>query len=105
MDEIAASLKADPGGDRLRHLRDPRLREVLSAASKKAGWDARPSPRANIRRSGVVTGRGVACVLYEGDNGYCTLVADVDGNQDTGLVLVQRCVVAIDRGPISHPDG
>jgi len=105
MDEIAATVKADPVEYRLRHLRDPRLREVLTAATRKAGWEARPSPRAGIRRSGVVSGRGVACVLYEGDNGYCTLVADVDVNQDTGLVLVKRCVVAIDCGPISNPDG
>jgi len=105
MDEIAASVKADPVEYRLRHLRDPRLREVLSAAAKKAGWDARPSPRANIRRSGVVTGRGVACVLYEGDNGYCAVVAEVDVNQDTGLVTVRRCVVGMDCGPISNPNG
>jgi CO/xanthine dehydrogenase Mo-binding subunit len=105
MDEIAASVKADPVEYRMRHLRDPRLREVLSAASKKAGWDTRPSPRANIRRTGVVTGRGVACVLYEGDNGYCALIAEVDVNQDTGLVVVKRCVVGMDCGPISNPNG
>ena len=105
MDEIAASVKADPVEYRLRHLSDPRLREVLNAAAKKAGWDTRPSPRANIRRSGVVAGRGVACVLYEGDNGYCAVVAEVDVNQDTGLVVVRRCVVGMDCGPISNPNG
>jgi nicotinate dehydrogenase subunit B len=105
MDEIAASVKADPVEYRLRHLKDPRLREVLNAAAKKAGWDTRPSPRANIRRSGVVSGRGVACVLYEGDNGYCAVVAEVDVNQDSGLVVVRRCVVGMDCGPISNPNG
>ena len=105
LDEIAAIVKADPVQYRLRHLRDPRLREVLTQATAKAGWDSRPSPRNGARRSGMATGRGVACVLYEGDNGYCALVAEVDVNQDTGLVLVKRCVVGIDCGPISNPNG
>jgi CO/xanthine dehydrogenase Mo-binding subunit len=104
MDEIAASLKADPVEYRLRHLRDPRLREVVTAASQKAGWDRRPSPRAG-RRNGIASGRGVACVLYEGDNGYCALVAEVDVAMSTGLVTVKRFVAAMDCGPISNPDG
>jgi len=105
MDEIAASVKADPIEYRQRHLRDPRLRNVLAAAAKAAGWDARPSPRAGVRRTGVVTGRGVSCVLYEGDNGYCANVTEVEVNQDTGVIAVKRCVVAMDSGPISNPDG
>src|SRR5947207_9962201 len=64
MDEIAASLKADPVEYRLRHLRDPRLKAVLQTAAKTAGWETRPSPRAAAKRTGVVTGRGVSCVLY-----------------------------------------
>lgn len=105
MDEIAATVTTDPVQYRLRHLRDPRLREVLTAAATKAGWDSRPSPRSGVRRSGIVTGRGVACVLYEGDNGYCGLVAEVEVNQDTGLVVVRRFVAAMDCGPISNPNG
>jgi nicotinate dehydrogenase subunit B len=104
MDEVAASVNADPVEYRLRHLSDPRLRDVVTAAAAKADWDARPSPRADIGQ-GVVTGRGVSCVLYEGDNGYCSVVAQVEVNQDTGLVVVRRCVAAIDCGPISNPDG
>jgi nicotinate dehydrogenase subunit B len=105
LDEIAASVKADPVEYRLRHLRDPRLREVVSAAAKAANWDARPSPRAAGRRNGVATGRGIACVLYEGDNGYCATVAEVTVDQDTGVVQVRRFVSALDCGPISNPDG
>lgn len=105
MDEIAASLKADPVEYRLRHLRDPRLKEVVTRAAQIAKWDARPSPRPANRRTGVVSGRGIACVLYEGDNGYCATVAEVDVNQDTGVVTVKRCFVAMDAGPISNPDG
>ena len=47
----------------------------------------------------------MSCVLYEGDNGYCAMVAEVDVNQDTGAVIVRRLVIANDSGPISNPDG
>ena len=47
----------------------------------------------------------MSCVLYEGDNGYCAMVAEVDVNQDTGAVVVRRLVIANDSGPISNPDG
>ena len=50
-------------------------------------------------------GRGIACVCYEGDNGYVAMVAEVEVNQDTGQVHVTRLVVAQDFGPISNPDG
>jgi CO/xanthine dehydrogenase Mo-binding subunit len=104
MDELAARAKADPVAYRLKHIRDPRLAHVVSAAAKNAGWQPRsaPLPRAS---SGVVSGRGIACVLYEGDNGYCAMVAHVDVNQDTGEVTVKRLVVALDCGPVSNPDG
>jgi len=77
MDEIATVAKADPVEYRLRHLRDPRLIEVVKSVAKAAKWETRPSPRPGIRRTGVATGQGVSCVLYEGDNGYCAMVAEV----------------------------
>jgi CO/xanthine dehydrogenase Mo-binding subunit len=43
--------------------------------------------------------------LYEGDNGYCAMVADVDVDKTTGRIVVKRLVVAQDCGPISSPDG
>jgi CO/xanthine dehydrogenase Mo-binding subunit len=104
-DEIAAQVKADPVEYRLRHLSDPRLSDVVKAAAKAANWQTRPSPQNAIRRTGVVTGRGISCVLYEGDNGYCAAVAEVEVNQDTGRVLAKRFFIANDVGPISNPDG
>ena len=44
-------------------------------------------------------------MLYEGDNGYCALVAEVDVNQDAGVVIARRFFLANDSGPISNPDG
>jgi CO/xanthine dehydrogenase Mo-binding subunit len=107
MDELAAAVKADPVEYRLRHLRDPRLRAVVHAAAKASGWQARPSP-INGRpptTNQILQGRGLACVLYEGDNGYCAMVADVDVHLDSGVVNVTRLVMALDSGPISNPDG
>jgi CO/xanthine dehydrogenase Mo-binding subunit len=104
-DEVAALVKADPVAYRLKHLSDPRLIDVVNAAAKAAKWDARPSPRTAIRKTGIASGRGFACVLYEGNNGYCALVAEAEVNQDTGSVAVKRFVVAQDCGPISNPDG
>jgi CO/xanthine dehydrogenase Mo-binding subunit len=47
----------------------------------------------------------MACVFYEGDNGYTALVAEVQVDQRSGAVEVERLVVAVDCGPISNPDG
>jgi nicotinate dehydrogenase subunit B len=105
MDELAAAAKADPVEYRLRHLRDPRLRAVVQAAARAAKWQARPSPHHPPTTNRVAQGRGIACVLYEGDNGYCAMVADVDVHVDTGVIDVTRLVMALDSGPISNPDG
>jgi len=105
MDEVASAVGADPVAYRVKHLSDPRLVAVVNAAAQAAKWDARPSPKPAIRKTGVASGRGISCVLYEGNNGYCALVADVVVNQDTGAVTVKRFVAAQDCGPISNPDG
>ncbi len=105
LDEAAAIVKADPVAYRLRHLKDPRLKDVVQAAAKIASWESRPSPKARHSPSGWVSGRGISCVLYEGDNGYGALVAEVDVNQDSGDIRVTRFFAASDCGPISNPDG
>jgi nicotinate dehydrogenase subunit B len=105
IDEIAAAVGADPVEYRLRHLNDPRLVAVIKAAAREAGWETRPSPRRGAPRTGVTSGRGLSAVLYEGDNGYCAMVAEVDVHQDTGAIVVRRLTVAADCGPISNPDG
>lgn len=105
MDEIAARVKTDPVAYRLRHLRDPRLIDVVKEVAKAANWETRSSPKPSNPKTGVVTGRGMACVLYEGDNGYSALVAEVEVNQDTGKVTPKRFVVCNDVGPVSNPDG
>jgi nicotinate dehydrogenase subunit B len=105
MDELASHAQADPVEYRLLHLSNARVIDVLKAAAKAANWDARPSPRSAMRKTGLATGRGVACVAYEGDNGYTGIVTEVEVDQDTGKIAVKRVFVAIDAGPISNPDG
>ena len=103
MDEAAAHVKADPVAYRLRHLRDERLIEVAKQAAKAADWEARPSPKPTAS-GGSVSGRGIACVAYSGDNGYVATVAEVEVNRASGQVRVKRFVVAHDCGPISNPE-
>ncbi len=105
MDEVASHVKADPVAYRLRHLSDPRLKDVVTAAATAAKWEARSSPQSGRPATGVASGRGLSCVLYEGDNGYCALVAEVEVDQGTGRIAVRRFVAAQDCGPISSPDG
>jgi CO/xanthine dehydrogenase Mo-binding subunit len=114
IDEVAAKVGRDPVEYRLRHLNDvspqeeisgTRLKEVIIAAARAANWQTRPSPKPGNPRTGVVTGRGIAACLYEGDNGYCAVIAEVEVNQDTGEVTCLRFVNSHDCGPISNPDG
>jgi nicotinate dehydrogenase subunit B len=105
MDELCAHANADPVAFRLLHLRNSRIIGVLEAAAQAAGWQARSSPKAGGSRAGTVSGRGIACVAYEGNNGYAALVAEVDVDLQTGTVRPRRFVVALDCGPISNPDG
>jgi CO/xanthine dehydrogenase Mo-binding subunit len=105
MDEIAASLKQDPVLYRLRHLTDQRLIGVLNAVTQSAHWDTRPSPKPGNSHAAVVTGRGVACVLYSGFDGYVAVVAEVSVNRNTGVITVTKVTAGLDTGPVINPDG
>ena len=73
MGKICAQVKTDPVAFRLRHLRDERFAGVVKAAAEASQWQSRPSPKPNLSRTGLANGRGIACVAYEGDNGYAAL--------------------------------
>ncbi len=110
MDELCAGAKADPVVFRLRHLENKRVIGVIKAVAEAAGWQTRTSPasipgKTGLGKTNVVSGRGIACVDYEGGNGYAALVAEVAVNLETGLVRPMHFVVALDCGPISNPDG
>lgn len=105
MDELCVKAGADPVAFRLQHLKNERLIAVVKAAATAAGWQARPSSARAASAADIATGRGIACVDYEGGNGYAALVAEVAVNLESGLVHPTRFVVAVDCGPVSNPDG
>jgi len=96
MDELATAAEADPLAFRLRHLDDPRGREVLEAAARAADWGT-------VLPTGE--GRGVAFARYENDQAYVAMVAHVAVDAATGTVRVRRITVAHDCGLIINPNG
>jgi CO/xanthine dehydrogenase Mo-binding subunit len=104
MDELAFAAKAGPVAFRIKHLSDTRLADVVKAAAKAAHWETEPL-HARTQQNGIMTGRGIACVAYEGNNGYCALVAEVRVDLASGVITPTAFHCAIDAGPISNPDG
>ena len=92
MDEIARGLRVDPVEFRLRHLKDERIRAVLTAAAEKAGW-----PNAG---SGD-TALGIACGTEKGS--YVATAAALTRVADG--FNVTRLVVAFECGAVVNPDG
>ena len=92
MDAMARALKVDAVEFRMTHLKDDRMRDVLSAAAKKIGW---PKPS--------VAGRalGLACGTEKG--GYVATAAEV--SRAAGGFKVERIVIAFECGAIVNPDG
>jgi nicotinate dehydrogenase subunit B len=103
MDELASVAGADALEFRLRYLDDPRARDVLHAAAKKAGWDEHPSSL--INRSELLEGRGLAFARYENEEALVACIAQVQVDSISGTVRVKRIVVAHDCGLIINPDG
>lgn len=105
VDELSFKAGADPVEFRLKHLQQPRLIAVLKAAAAAARWERRIAPQEQSLKATLAHGRGLACVAYEGRNGYAALIADVDVDARSGVVQPRRFVIAIDCGPVSNPDG
>jgi CO/xanthine dehydrogenase Mo-binding subunit len=102
LDEIAASLGADPLDIRLQYLTDARGKELLERLAHLSNWRQRPKPD---RNADVVTGRGLAYVKYELVRTYVGAVAEVEINRKTGMLAVKRFYVAHDCGQVINPDG
>lgn len=93
VDEVAHAAGADPVEYRLRYLRDERARAVVEAAVARAG--AQPE--------GV--GRGVAFAQYKNRQCYVAAVVDLRVHGDSGQILLERAVMAVDAGQIVNPEG
>jgi nicotinate dehydrogenase subunit B len=105
MDELAATAGVDPLEYRLRYLKDPRERMVLEAAAERAGWQVRPAPASHKKEAELAEGRGVAFARYENDQAIVACIAEVQVELSSGVVRVERIVVAHDCGLIINPDG
>ncbi len=97
MDELATAAGADPVEFRLRHLEDPRARDVVTLAAEKSGWSKAPLP--------LGRGRGFAFARYKNLAAYCAVAVEVDVSRDSGKARLVRAVAAVDAGEIVNPDG
>lgn len=97
VDAMAVAAGQDALAFRLRNTTDPRMRSVLEAVGRAAGWTPGVAPR----RAG--TGRGLACGIDAGS--HVALVADVTVDRATGTVRVNRVVCAQEMGVVVNPDG
>ncbi|SDJ53288.1 CO or xanthine dehydrogenase, Mo-binding subunit [Bradyrhizobium sp. Rc2d] len=104
LDELAASISADPLDFRLKHLNDRRGAELLQRLSALANWERRPSPRKDIKGD-VVTGRGISYLMYDLVRTYVGAVAEIAVDRRTGEIRVERFFVAHDCGQVINPDG
>jgi nicotinate dehydrogenase subunit B len=98
MDELAQAAKADPVEFRLRHLEDPRARDVVAMAADRFGWSA-------SRRPGQGRGHGFAFARYKNLSAYCAIAAEVEVTRETGRTRVIRAVASVDSGQSVNPDG
>jgi nicotinate dehydrogenase subunit B len=105
MDELAAAANADPAEFRLRYLKDPRAIDVVRAAMRLAGWQARPGPNPNAGSGAVARGRGISYLRYNNAITYVAAVAEVEVNRNTGEISVARICVSHDCGEMVNPDG
>jgi len=95
IDIMAAKVGIDPVEFRLRNLQDETMQGVLNAASEKFGWTTAKAPSGR--------GYGVACGIDSGTS--VATMAEVEVDEKTGSVQVERVVCAQDMGLVINPQG
>ena len=111
VDELATAADVDPVAFRLRHLSDPRARELIEATVAKAGWMPHIAPQGQPPTGDWLHGQGVAYARYVHSAwpgfgaAWSAWVADVDVHRTTGEVHVRRVVVGQDAGLMINPAG
>jgi nicotinate dehydrogenase subunit B len=98
MTELAELAGADPVEFRLKHLDDPRARDVVERAAKEFGWQkGQKAPEGR--------GYGFAFARYKNLAAYCAIASEVEINRETGRPRLVRAVAAVDSGQVVNPDG
>jgi nicotinate dehydrogenase subunit B len=97
IDELARTADADPLEFRLRHLDDPRARDVVMAAATRFGWVG------YVRSRG--RGKGFAFARYKNLGAYLALAVEVEVERESGRTRLVRAVAAVDSGQVVNPDG
>ena len=100
IDELAYALGQDPVAYRLATVTDARDKDVLKAASEKAGWQPRTGARKQAKGD-IATGQGMAYAQRDGTR--VAIVAEVDVNLKTGKVHARKFTVAHDCGLVVNP--
>ncbi|HTW88494.1 MAG TPA: molybdopterin cofactor-binding domain-containing protein [Candidatus Binataceae bacterium] len=95
MDELADAAGADPVEFRLRHLSDPRARQVIETAARLAGWEL------NAER-GQGRAAGIGFARYKNTAAYVAVIAKVE---ILAHVRVLKIASAVDAGLVINPDG
>ncbi len=93
LDELAAERGEDAVAFRLRHLSDPRSREVIESVARRVNW--KPHKRAGV-------GYGIGFARYKNTGAYCAVVAEIEGAEE---IRVRRLTIAVDVGEAINPDG
>jgi nicotinate dehydrogenase subunit B len=103
LNEAAAAAKMDPIEFRLAHTTDQRMIDIIRKTAQSVGWQYRPSPNPEARRTGdtPVKGRGFAAMYRFG--AYWAGVAEVEVVPSTGVVKVTRFTLGVDVGKIINP--
>ena len=95
MDELAAATNTDTIEFRLRHLQDPRAREVIEKVANAARWTTG-------EKGDGTRGRGLGFARYKNRSAYCAVIAEVEVGE---TLRVKRVVAAVDAGQVVNPDG